>query len=205
MRTYPDLRMKPLVELAELAGRQWSDHEYDEALASFRRLEGELARLGLQSGWVQWGIATCFDAKGDLLMAFDLIQKAFDADPLNPSTQRSFDLIAGRLREALLRSPAADAAVARMYGLLQQAGESDVPCHLAMARHLASTGRLEEAARLAEAVTLTSPASRDAWLLRAELAAQRGQPLEAVAHQAEALLRERAEVPRGVPGPRKGA
>ncbi|MCA2976946.1 MAG: hypothetical protein INH41_05365 [Myxococcaceae bacterium] len=195
MKTYVDERMRAVLTIAQRASSEFEAGDTARALRSFTELSQRLGALHLTSGWAEWGRAACLDTQGALLMAFDAIQSALRLDPLSPSAVRSFELIAQRLRDALASAAPDDPAVARLYELLRGAGEADVASHLAMVRHLCATGALERAEALAATVTTLSPASRDAWRARAEVARRRNDPTAAAAFEAEALARELDDVP----------
>ena len=134
-------------------------------------------------------------------MAMAASIEALNLDPLSPSYQRSFEVISGNLRRALCdpeRAPD-DPTTPRLYRQLLEAGEADVPCHLAMGRHLSHVGQHEEAMRLLDAVTLLAPISRDAWLVRESVALAAGEPGLAARCAAEAAAIGTAELPFGIP------
>lgn len=109
---------------------------------------------------------------------------------------------------ALLADPArppGEPSTPRLYALLLRTGEADVPCHLAMARHLADSGKHEEALRLLDAVTLLAPASRDAWLARAAFERARGDEAAAASCEVQAAALAAADVPVVAPAPRGAA
>jgi hypothetical protein len=137
-------------------------------------------------------------------VAFTTISESIAKDPLNPAAQRSFDIIAGHIREALANPerPADDPSTPRLYRLLLEAGEADVASHLAMARHLAHAGDREAAMRLVDAVTLLAPASRDAWVQKAGLAHSMGDEATARECEAQAAALETSHVPFGIPAGR---
>jgi hypothetical protein len=193
---------------AAMAAAVRSSHEFEagdlqQALRSFSEVRGRLDGLQLTSGWAEWGTAACLDNLGELTMAFDKIQNSLRLDPLSPTSVRSFELIAQRLRDAVTSASPTDPSVPKLYELLRRAGEANVPTHLAMVRHLCATGDLERAASLAEAVTTLSPVCRDAWRVRADVARRRGDDTSAATFEAEALVRELEDVPFA-PAAKKG-
>lgn len=195
MITYADARMSRLFDVAGRASEELHEKQHQRSLASFREVTARLEGVGLTSGWAAWGTAVNLDRLGDLAMAFETIQASLRLDPLSPSALRSFEVIANRLREAIANAAPTDASVPTLYALLQQTDDADVPTHLAMVRHLAATKQLERAAALAEAVTLLAPASRDAWLARANVARLGGDEAGAAGFEAEARVRELDELP----------
>lgn len=199
MRTFPDVRMRKLLSLAEQAGGALSADDYPEAKRLFRELLAQLGTHGLESASAHWGLAIAHDCLEEYDMALNSILTALAMDPLAPATQRSFDVIVHRVREHLGRLPPADASVPRLYALLQQSGELDVPSHLVMARHYAATGRPADAERLYDALCRLAPASRDVWEARARFEDARGDATAAASFRAEAHARGLADVPYGIP------
>jgi tetratricopeptide (TPR) repeat protein len=207
MRTFPDLRIRDAVWETQRAGRLLDERDWAGAREAFAALRARVAKLGLQSSYVAWGLAVALDNLGETEMAFEAVSEAVQKDPMNPACHHSFDVIAGRLRATLADPDRAldDPSTPRLYALLQHAGEADVPSHLAMARHLAHAGQHEAALRLLDAVTLLSPASRDAWLQKAALARGLGGDALAASCEAEAAAIAASDVPFGIPAPRGAA
>lgn len=199
MRTYPDGRMRQLQTLASRATEAGNAGDHVTAQQTLEQLQQRLDALGLRSGWAHWALAVAHDNQGNREMALNEIRKAMLIDPLSPMTQRSFDIIVRRIRDELSSLPPADKAVARLYGLLQQSGDADVPAHLAMARHLAATGELARAEALLAALALTTPASREVWAERARLARQQGDLARAAIYDAEGEARSTPDVPFAIP------
>jgi tetratricopeptide (TPR) repeat protein len=207
MRTFPDLRIRDAVWESQRAASLLDQREWAAARDAFTALRARVAKLGLPSSYLAWGLAIALDNLGETEMAFGAVSEAVKADPMNPGCQHSFDVIGGRLR-AVLADPARapdDPSTPRIYALLQGAGEADVPSHLAMARHLAHAGKHAEAVSLLEAVTLLSPVSRDAWLQRAALARTLGDDVLAASCEAQATAISLSDPPFGVPAPRGAA
>jgi hypothetical protein len=203
MRTFPDLRMRDVVSDARRAQDLLDRGEYRESRDLFTQLRARAGKLGLDSAYLAWGMAVTSDYLGELDVAFTTISESLAKDPLNPAAQNSFGVIAHHIRAALAdaqRTPD-DACTPRLYQLLLQAGEADVPSHLAMARHLAHGAKPAEAMRILDAVTLLAPSSRDAWLQKAALARSLGQDDLAAECEAQAAALATAQVPFGIPGP----
>lgn len=175
-----------------------NEQDFALALEKSELLERQLRRFGLESGWLTWSMAVIHDMLGHLELAFDQIGKAVTMDPFNPTVQRSHDIIAGKVRARLASADPKDEVIPRLYRQLQQSGDVDVSCHLVMARHLAVTEQAVKAAALLEAVTLTAPASVDAWRARAVVARQLGKDQEAAECEAEAMARGSSLVPFGL-------
>lgn len=199
MRTFPDVRMRKLLSLAERAAFALNANDYPEAKRLFRELLAQLGTHGLSSASAHWGLAIAHDCLEEFDMALNSILTALAMDPLAPATQRSFDVIIRRVREHLGRLPPADASVPRLYALLQQSGELDVPSHLVMARHFVVTDRPADAERLYDALCRLAPASRDVWEARARFEDARGDATAAASFRAEARARALADVPYGIP------
>ena len=200
MRTFPDVRMRKVINAVRRAQQQLDEGEYVEARDGFLEAKALSRKLGLTSAYVDWALAVVFDNLGELEMAFASICESVQHDPLNPAGQRSFDVIVGHLRASLAdeqRDPA-DPSTPRLYALLMEAGEADVPSHLAMARHLSHAGRHDEALRVLDAVTLLSPVSRDAWRLKEAVAQAKGDLELAASCAAESAAIGNAEVPFGL-------
>ena len=199
MRTFPDVQMRKLLAAAAETGGALDQEDYARALEKAQALAASTRRYGWRPCWLSWVQAVSHDMTGNLEAAFDHIERAMEMDPFNPLAQQSYDIIAGKARDRLARADAKDDEVPVLYRLLQRADEADVPSHLAMARHLAATGRALEAEALLAAVTLTAPASRDAWRERARVARQLGRDTVAAECEAEAQVRGRDDVPFGLP------
>lgn len=207
MRTFPDLRMRSIVSGAQRAQDLLDRGEHREARDAFTEVRARAGRLGLDSAYLAWGVAVTSDYLGELEVAFTTISESIAKDPLNPAAQRSFDIIAGHIREALAAPARApdDPSTPRLYQLLLEAGEADVASHLAMARHLAHAGDGEAAMRIVEAVTLLAPASRDGWVQKAVLARAGGDEALARECEAQAGALATASVPFGIPAAGGGA
>ncbi len=201
MRTFPDVRMRKLQGLAARGTEAFQAQDFLSALQHYRELLGQLDALGLKSAWVHWALAVTHDNLEEFDMALNAIRKSLTMDPLSPSAQHSFEIIAGRVRDQLHALPPEDPSIARLYGLLQQSGDVDVSTHLVMARHFAATARPERAEQLLAALSLTAPASRDVWNERARLARQKGDLAAAAEFEAESQARALRDIPFAIPTP----
>jgi tetratricopeptide (TPR) repeat protein len=202
LRTFPDVRMRALVVEAHRAQQLLDQSNYSEARKAFVSVSAKARQLGLASAYLAWGAAVCTDLMGEPELAFTTIQEAIALDPFNPSAQQSFESIAWRLRNALAdpaRAPE-DPSTPRIYRLLLEAGEADVHSHVAMARHHAHAGRNDRALALLDAVTLLSPVSRDAWVLKAAVARAMANEALAAECEAQAAALANTSVPFGIPG-----
>lgn len=202
MRTFPDLRFRELNQQSAHAHKLIADERFDEARELLLPLRVKAVALGVPCGTIDWNLAMALDCLGDLERAFEHIVSAVRQDPLHGGFQNSFDAISNRMRAALAdpTRESADPSTPRLYDLLNSAGESDVPCHLAMAKYHAATGREGDALKLLDAVTLLSPVSRDAWAQKALLAKAMGDELLWATCEAQAEGIARADVPFGIPG-----
>lgn len=183
--------------------------ELDEARQLLSAVRAAARELGLRSAHLHWMLAAACDYAGEYGMAVECIEEALNIDPLSLPALRSFDIIAGHLRAALCdEERALDAQdTPALYGLLLEMGETDLPCHLAMARHEAQVGKDAEAQRRVEATLTLFPYSAEAWTLKAQLAAKAGDEegrqralVEAAALGAEPAFPR----PFGMPGQAQG-
>ena len=204
MRTYPDVRFRELGSEADRARQLLDDSRFAEARDAFTAVRARAAKLGLDSAYLAWSLAIALDMNEETEMAFKVIEEAIAKDPLNPQAQRSFAIIAGKLRQAVADGAraAGDPSIARVYRLLLEAGEADVACHIGMARHLGATGDHAAALKLLDAVTLLAPVSRDAWLAKAAAARAAGDEALAVECDGHAAALATTDVPFGIPGAR---
>lgn len=199
MKTFPDVRMRRLHELAGRGARAAEAGAHADALQLYRELQRELEALGLDSAWVHWARAVAHDYQEEFDMALSAIRQALELDPLSPAAQQSFDIIVRRLRAHLHSLPVEHESIGRLYGLLQQSGDVDVPTHLLMARHCAATAKLDRAEALLESLALLAPAAREVWVERARLARRRGDLAAAAGFEAEAHARCLPDVPFAIP------
>ncbi len=195
MRTFPDTRMRRLHAMAREAGEAQQQQDFPRALEAYLELGRQLESLGLRSAWVHWAIAVSHDHLEEYDMALHSIRRSLALDPLSTDSQRSFDIIVRRIHAHLQEVDVDDPSVPKLYALLQQSGDVDVPTHLLMARHLAATAQLERAVSLVDALCLTAPASRDVWAERARLARQQGDLSAAAGFEAEGQARGQDDVP----------
>ena len=66
------------------------------------RLLVEANNLGLAAPDVIWALGCVNDHLGDFPAALAYCRKALDIDPLSPSYRRSWSIVVGRVREAIL-------------------------------------------------------------------------------------------------------
>jgi tetratricopeptide (TPR) repeat protein len=203
MRTFPDHRMPPLLALLGEGRELAQAGDSAGALAKYRSLVQQLQALGLTSAWVQWALAIVHDTLEDFPMALSSIRSALELDPLDPGCRNSFEVITRRIREHLHGLPVADASIPRLYRLIQEAGDVDVPTHLVVVRHYAATARPEKAEALLEALCMLAPAAKELWRERARLAQARGDATTGAQFEAEAQLRAGQPVPYSIPEPRE--
>lgn len=179
------------------------ERQATEAVEAYRAALAEARQAGLDSAHLHWAFSVACDYSGDLEMAFEQITIAIEKDPLAPPFRHSFELITGRIKAALAdeQRAADDASTPRLYALLQRAGAADVASHLAMARYLVATGKAEHARALVDAVTLLHSGAREAWELKARLAAAAGDVATAEQARIEAAALGDAEPAFAIPGP----
>lgn len=204
MRTFPDVRFREVNTQMARGQQLIDDGKFEEGRQVLTEVRARAQRLGLSSGFVEWGLAIASDQLGELEMAYDHIVNAVRHDPLHTGYQNSFNVIMNHLRAALADPDRSedDPSTPKLYGMLIAAGEADVPSHLSMSRHLAATGRHDEAIKLLDAVLLLAPVSRDAWLQKAALARTMGNPALATTCEAEAASIAQSDAPFGIPAPR---
>ena len=204
MRTFPDVRMRKLHALAAQGNEASQAQDFAGARDQFRELLRQLDGLGLSSAWAHWALAVSHDHLGELDMALNEVRKSLTLDPLSPMALRSFDIVVRRIREHLGSVAVTDPSVPRLYSLLQQSGDVDVPTHLLMVRHLAATAHLERAEQLLKALSLTAPASREVWEECARLARLKGDLAAAAGFEAELQARSLPDVPFAIPTRNEG-
>ncbi len=173
-----------------------------DAVEVYRALLAEARQVGLDSAHLHWAYAVACDYSGDLEMAFEQTTTAIAKDPLAPPFRHSFELITGRIKAALSDTERAadDPSTPRLYALLQRADEADVGAHLAMARYHLATGNPEQARALVDAVTLLHAGSREAWEMKAKVAAATGDEAGAAKARIEAATLTDGEPAFAVPG-----
>jgi len=202
MRSFPDVRVRKVLSAAQRAQRHLDEGEFPEARDAFIAARAQVQKVGMPaSGHLAWGLCVALDNLGEHEMAMTMAIEALNLDPLCPSFQRSFEVVANNLRRALSDPARAadDPSTPRIYQQLLAAGEADVPSHLAMARHLSHAGNHEGALGLLNAVTLLAPISRDAWLAREAAALAAGEVELAARCAAEAVAIGSTPLPFGVP------
>jgi tetratricopeptide (TPR) repeat protein len=165
-------------------------------------LRARCEKSGVQSTYVLWCEAVALSQLGRLEEALAAVSRAAVLDPFDPRVQQSFADVCGALREKLCAEEAdlATDRVPRVYRLLADIGETDVECHLTLARYHLVHGAVPEAAALLDALRLLAPTRRAVWELRGECARRRGEP--EVVQACEDALRGLQEVfiPYGIPG-----
>jgi tetratricopeptide (TPR) repeat protein len=199
MRTAPDQRLPRLRALLDEGRKRSEAGEPREALQAYRALERQLGALHLGSAWLEWLLAVTHDSLEDFPMAMTSIRRALELDPLDPGCRSSFALIVRRIRDHLHGLPVSDPSIPRLYRLVQESGEVDVPTHLVLVRHHLATGHQDQAEALLDALCLLAPASRDLWRERARLARRRGDLAAAAGFEAEAQVRALEAVPHAIP------
>jgi tetratricopeptide (TPR) repeat protein len=129
--------------------------------------------LGLPAPDIVWGLGCLSDHLGDFPAAIAYCRKALELDPLSPSYRRSWSIVIGRVREAVLEEsrPPDDPELLTLCRLLASHGAADEAVHARHARLLVAAGNGAEAQALLEAVLKLSPCSGEALAVLAEIAA----------------------------------
>lgn len=168
----------------------------------FARVKASAAKAGVVSGHVLWGLAITSDLLGRFEESMNFINEALALDPLPGPFNRSFMIITGHIRAALLHADrkADDAGTPGLYRLLVQAGAADADTHLVQARHLLVTGNKEAALKLVQAIITLYPCSPEAWALRASIAVAMGAHQAAATSTAKAAALGHEPVPFAIPG-----
>lgn len=176
MRTFPDVRIRGLLNDVRSATEMISNDAHAEACELLEGVRARALEAGIDSPYVNCSLAVCFEKLDELEAAFEAICAAARHDPFAPPVQGVFNSVAWKLRFALAEPERAldDPSTPRIYEALMATGECDVQCHVAMARYLSAAGRHDEAMRLLDAVTLLANVSRDAWATKAAVARASG-------------------------------
>jgi hypothetical protein len=115
----------------------------EAAVLSLRAVLSEALRRGVDSAYLRYVLAQALAQRGELELAFAELQSAMKLDPLALQIRQAFQVLVARIRASLTHAHRAadDPEVPRLYRLLVDAGEADLPVHMAMIRfELASAG-----------------------------------------------------------------
>ena len=166
-----DPRVEKVCERIASAQGQYQERAFGEARAELLQLFEEAKSLGLAGGDIVWGLGCCADSLHDFPAAIAYCRKALEIDPLSPSYRRSWGIVVGRVRAALLDEarPLDDSETLTLCRLLAQHGVADVPVHLRHARVLLRTGNVAEAKAVAMALGKLAPFS-EVWAVLAHIA-----------------------------------
>ncbi len=164
-------KVEKICERISNAQSRYGERAFGEARDEFLELYEEAKSLGLAGGDIVWGLGCCADSLHDFPAAIAYCRKALEIDPLSPSYRRSWGIVAGRVRAAVLDEarPLDDAETLTLCRLLAQHGAADVAVHLRYARVLLKTGNIAEAKAVALAVARLSPFS-EVWTVLAHIA-----------------------------------
>ncbi len=166
-----DPRIEKVCERIAKAQSRYGERAFGEARDELIELFDEAKSLGLAGGDIVWGLGCCADSLHDFPAAIAYCRKALEIDPLSPSYRRSWGIVAGRVREAILDEarPLDDAETLTLCRLLASNGAADVVVHLRYARVLLKTGNVAEAKAVAMAVSKLAPVS-EVWAVLAHIA-----------------------------------
>jgi hypothetical protein len=166
-----DARIENVCERIASAQATYQQRGFSEAREEFLELFEEAKSLGLSGGDIILGLGCCSDSLRDFPAAIAYCRKALEIDPLSPSYRRSWGIVVGRIRAAILDEarPLDDAETLTLCRLLAQHGAADVPVHLRHARVLLKTGNVAEAKAVAMALAKLAPFS-EVWAVLAHIA-----------------------------------
>jgi len=176
VRKVSNNRLQELLEDWKRLLKAMENREYEEAKSLADGLRAKSLSLGVNAPSTLWAVAAAKDNLGEVPAAFNIILKASNMDPFCPTIQQSFRIITLRLRSLLTEGTLelGEAKAAQYYNQLVAADMADLPCHLAMARHLTHAGKLTQAMKLLDSVTQLFPKSKAAWKEKAKVAAVMG-------------------------------
>ena len=97
----PEARRLMMADIARVH-EHGERREYAEAKALLERVLGGLAMAGVRSAHVLWLLAITNDYLGEVEEALRLITEAMAVDPMEPSIEKSFGIIADRIRRILI-------------------------------------------------------------------------------------------------------
>ena len=166
-------KVQGLCERFERAQQRSQERTPSESRDDLQKLLSEANKLGLAAPDILWGLGCMSDHLRDFSAALAYCRKALDIDPLSPSYRRSWSIVVGRVREAIVDEsrPVDDPELLTLCRLLATSGASDEAVHARYARLLAASGNVAEAQAVLEAVLKLSPCSAEALAVLAEIAA----------------------------------
>ncbi len=166
-----DPRVEKVCERIASAQATYQQRGFSEAREEFLELFEEAKSLGLAAPDVIWGLGCCADSLHDFPAAIAYVRRALELDPVSVSYRRSWAVVVGRVRAAILDEarPLDDSETLTLCRLLAQHGAADVAVHLRYARVLLKTGNVAEAKAVAMAVSKLSPFS-EVWAVLAHIA-----------------------------------
>lgn len=198
-----DAQHEKLKSLANSARGLFEGGDHREALdrLTVARERAEMT-LGFTPGYIAWCQARCAETLGDMEGALNFIGEALTTDAFNLDFHQTFLAVTVALRYHLEdpKLDASDPSIPRIYAALTLAGETNVGCHIALARHHLKVGNKEDARALIEAVNLLAPTSVDAWRMRVNVARAFGDEPLALKCEEEATLRTNPTVPFAIVG-----
>lgn len=196
-------QVKELHKRMEVAHNHAEKEEWGPARDGFISVIEDAEKLGFESVYAYARLSGVFLALDEVEAAFAAVGRAAVLDPVNPGLSAPFCQACDAMRDELVRcsEDASDDTTPRLYAQLAEVGETDLRCHLAMARHHLHANRLGEARALLEATTLLEPARPEAWALLAEVARKSGDDEKAKELAARAKELEEVATPFGIPSP----
>jgi hypothetical protein len=167
-----DPRIERICERVARAQGEYQERAFAEAREELQGLLSEARSLGLAAPDILWGLGCCADSLHDFPSAISYCRMALEIDPLSPSYRRSWAIVVGRVRAAILSEdrPLDDSELLTLCRLLTSNGAADEAVHLRLAKVLLMIGDIEEAKALVLAVSRLSPNSCEALALLAHLA-----------------------------------
>lgn len=182
--------VEKLARAVTKAERLAEEQRHEEALKLINDIQGQAARVGVQSAYLHWLKAVLLDTAPAPLtrhdQALEQIQAAITLDPLSVPFRNSRRAILHNLKALIADPHQSTVDVPRIWALLVDVGEADDESHLALARHHLAVGALDDALKVLTALTVLSPSNPRAWTMRVEVAAKLATPEELAVACAEA-------------------
>ena len=198
----PDPRIQHVLQRLRGFRKAQDAGDLDAATHELAKARADAARLGIASAYLLYAQADLALARGEPEEALAAACEAALLEPMHPAIQEQFVKSCQAVRERLLEVED-PIDVRRLHALLSRLGETDVSCHVALARALHAAGAVSDATALVEALVLLAPSSADVWRTQAVFAEARGDLEAAARGRAEASCRNDGSQPYGIPSPRE--